>query len=363
MKRISIIILFALSLILFLALSQGRIQPAQAQTMGYSLRFYGHGVDDIDRVKVKIDSPAAPVDVALHFTIEFWLKASLADNPSADCIAGSGNWINGNIIVDRDVFGAGDYGDFGISLANGKIAFGAASRTREQTVCGATSIADDAWHHIAVTRNYANGQMRIFVDGVLDGSGVGPTGNLSYRDRRVTSYPNSDPFLVFGAEKHDAGTEFPSFNGFLDEVRISRNIRYLRAFTSPTAPFKADAYTAALYHFDEGPAGDCTGVIINSSLLARSGGTCQFGGDAPCWARLLHRHSSVHPAHCHTNTHSHPNPHPDTYVNFHAHANRNADSYTDELPPQRSRLSMAAGQVRRSAVVPSTQQTISGTRE
>ena len=281
MKRSFLFIFLVPALVISLWMGGKNAPAAQAQTLGYSLRFYGHGVDDIDRVKIKIDSPAVPADVGLLFTIEFWLKASLADNASADCVPGGVHWTNGNIIIDRDIYGAGDYGDFGISLANGKIAFGVASRTRAQTICGATNIADNNWHHVAVTRNYTTGLMKIYVDGHPDGSGIGPLGNLTYRNLRPTSYPNSDPFLVFGAEKHDSGAEFPSFNGFLDEVRISRNIRYLRDFVRPTAPFKADSNTVALYHFDEGPAGDCTGAILDSSLLGTSDGFCQFGGVAP----------------------------------------------------------------------------------
>ncbi|MCX8072433.1 MAG: PQQ-binding-like beta-propeller repeat protein [Candidatus Binatia bacterium] len=252
-----------------------------AQAQGYSLRFYGHGTGDIDRVKIKIDAPAVPADVGRSFTIEFWMKAQLSENTSPDCVPGGVNWIVGNVIVDRDVFGDGDRGDFGVSLANGKIAFGVAKRSEAQTICGTTAVADGEWHHVAVTRNASTGVMAIFVDGVLDASGVGPRGNVSYRNRRPTSYPNSDPYLVLGAEKHDAGPSYPSYSGFLDEVRISKIVRYTTNFARPTAPFLSDRRTAALYHFDEGPAGPCTGAIADSAPRGRSVGMCSFGGSAP----------------------------------------------------------------------------------
>ena len=47
--------------------------------------------------------------------------------------------------------------------------------------------------------------------------GSGPTGDVSYRDGRSTTSPD-DPFLVIGAEKHDAGAAFPSYHGWIDEV-------------------------------------------------------------------------------------------------------------------------------------------------
>ncbi len=252
----------------------------QASSPNLSLRFYGHGVNDIDRVKIRID-PHVPADVGGNFTIEFWMKARLADNLSSSCTPGGDNWINGNIILDRDVYGGGDYGDFGISLANGRIAFGVARGNNSQTICGRTNVANGKWNHIAVTRNATTGQMRIFVNGRLDGSGIGPTGNISYRDGRSTSYPGSDPFLVIGAEKHDAGPEYPSYNGYLEELRVSRVIRYTTNFTRPNRPFVPDTNTVALYHFDEGPAGPCTGLILDSAPGGKSRGRCRYGGSAP----------------------------------------------------------------------------------
>ncbi|MCS6843286.1 MAG: LamG domain-containing protein [Caldilineales bacterium] len=249
----------------------------------YSLRFYGHGVSDIDRVKIPIDNPQVPADIgAGDFTIEFWMKAAAANNTSGPCTGGGDNWTNGNIIVDRDIFGAGDYGDFGVSLYGGRIAFGVANSSTSQTVCSATSVANNTWRHIALTRNASTGQIRIFVDGVLDATATGPTGDLSYRNGRSTSWPN-DPFLVLGAEKHDYNpSTYPSYNGFLDELRLSTVIRYSGNFTPPAAPFTPDAQTAALYHFDEGPAGLCANnqTIVDSSGApgGPSHGVCKPGG-------------------------------------------------------------------------------------
>ena len=51
-----------------------------------SIRFFGNGANDIDRVKIRIDDPAnnnpgPPADIgAGNFTIEFWIKGAAADN-------------------------------------------------------------------------------------------------------------------------------------------------------------------------------------------------------------------------------------------------------------------------------------------
>ena len=89
----------------------------------------------------------------------------------------------------------------------------------------------------------------------------------------------SDPYLVIGAEKHDAGPEFPSFKGWIDELRLSTTVRYRERFAVPTEPFSPDATTAALYHFDEG-AGD----LIHDSSKAPGGpstGYRRVGGSPP----------------------------------------------------------------------------------
>jgi hypothetical protein len=251
--------------------------PGRAQG-DFSLRFYGTGRDGVDRVVIPLDAPPRPVDVGGDFTIEFWLKALPGENAAAPCTPGGDNWINGNIVFDRDVYFAGDYGDYGISLAGGRVAFGINNGAEGTTLCGGTDVTDGRWHHLAVTRSAADGALAIFVDGRLDARGNGPTGDVSYRDGRATQYP-ADPYLVIGAEKHDAGPEYPSFRGWIDEVRISRVVRYRDTFTSPAAPFIPDLDTVALYHFDEG-----AGAVVYDASGAPGGpsnGVVRIGGSPP----------------------------------------------------------------------------------
>lgn len=239
-----------LTLALLFLTTSVQAQPATPRGNGYSLRFYGNGYGDIDRVKIKLDEPHRPIDVSGSFTLEWWMKASPQENPTDTCTTGADNWIYGNILIDRDVYGAGDYGDFGVSLGGGRLMFGVSRGDIGAGICGATVVTDEQWHHIAVTRRQT-GQLRIWVDGKLDAQVSGPEGDISYRDSRITTYPN-DPYLVLGAEKHDAGPEYPSYSGFMDELRVSNVIRYTTAFTPTTHPFPTDANTVALYHMDEG---------------------------------------------------------------------------------------------------------------
>jgi hypothetical protein len=152
-------------------------------------------------------------------------------------------------------------------------------------MCGTTSVMDGRWHHIAVTRAIDSGEVVLYVDGRPEATAAGPAGDVSYPDGAVPNpscnggqpCTGSDPFLVLGAEKHDAGDEFPSYRGLLDEVRLSTVIRYTGAFTPSTRAFDVDAGTAALYHFDEG-----TGTVAaNATGDAASAGELEIGGSVP----------------------------------------------------------------------------------
>jgi glucose/arabinose dehydrogenase len=253
-----------------------------------SLRFHGNGSGDIDRVKIPIDDPAnsnpgPPADVgAEDFTIEFWMRAAAAGNPSAPVTCGANvEWRHGNVVVDRDRQGVDR--KFGVSVAGGKIVFGVSGDgTGDLTVCGARPVLDSAWHHVAVERERATGRMSIYVDGLLDAQGDGPLGDVSYPDG-ATPVSAADPYLVFGAEKHDEGAAFPSYDGYLDEVRISKVLRYSGPFTRPKAPFAPDAATVALYHLDE----DRADAVLDASGApgGPSHGQRSYGGSpaGPEW--------------------------------------------------------------------------------
>jgi hypothetical protein len=245
---------------------------------GSSLRFFGNGRDGIDRVRIPL-TPNRSIDVGGDFTLEWWMK--VAGTPvDESCDRYESGWIYGNILLDRDVYGAGDYGDYGVSVfggGGGTIAFGVSRGSNGVTLCSTVGVADGAWHHVAVTRS-SSGAMAIFIDGRRRGSTTGPTGDVSYRDGRSSSAP-MDPYLVIGAEKHDAGSEFPSYAGWFDELRVSDTVRYTTDFVPPRSELTADGATVALYHADEG-----SGTVLGDSTGANPG-ALRVGGSptGPLW--------------------------------------------------------------------------------
>jgi hypothetical protein len=275
------------------ALLIGLAIPAQAAASPHSLRFFGNGYGDIDRVKIRVDDPTTsnepkrPADLgATSLTIEFWMKAAAGNTAGAQtCGWGNVNWIYGNIVVDRDRYNQGR--KFGLSMAAGRLVFGVTNGSgQSRTICGVTDLRDGKWHHVAVQRRRSDGMLWIWVDGELDAKGDGPNGDVSYPDGGVPGdycggpCTKSDPFLVIGAEKHDAGSSFPSYHGWIDELRLSDVLRYKAAFTPRRRRFSVDAGTAALYHMNEG-----SGNVIGD-VRGLSDGVRRFGGDpaGPVWS-------------------------------------------------------------------------------
>lgn len=260
-----------------------------------SLRFYGYGRDNVDRVRIQLDNPAdsaagPAVDVGEgEFTIEFWLKGSASDNnaPAQDCLPTT-DWNGGHVVLD----GARKVGDgYGVALFAGKPYLFVGLGRDSVLMCAEASVLDDAWHHVAFQRSASTGQVWLFVDGQVEGVAYGPTGDLSVPDDHVPATDcgpeanpipcENDPYLVLGAEKHDLGLQNPSFSGSLDELRVSTVMRYDGAFELKTRRFGSDESTAALYHFDEGE-----GTVLGDSSDNATDGELLVGGtpSGPEWS-------------------------------------------------------------------------------
>ena len=265
-----------------LALAVGALPPGtgRADPPQGSIRFLGSGTDDADRVKVRVAKPSTAADVSSSFTLEWWMRAAAADNPTGTptCGAGVYGWITGHVIVDRDryPYSGTDGKDFGVSIASdGSVAFGIeTTQARRHTVCTTgVDVLDGTWHHVAAQRR--GRYLEIYVDGVRRASELGPKGSVRYPGTAANPRPN-DPFLVLGAEKHDIGPAYPSYAGRMDEFRMSNLARYTgTSFTVPGAPFTPDAATVLLFHFDAAP-GPCTGTVPDAAGVRD--GQCSYGG-------------------------------------------------------------------------------------
>ncbi|MGH7943148.1 MAG: LamG-like jellyroll fold domain-containing protein [Limisphaerales bacterium] len=117
----------------------------------------------------------------------------------------SGQWYQGEGLVDGDVSGAAD--DFGVSLLGSSAAFGVGNP--DTTITSTTAINDGRWHHLAVTRSAYSGQMQLFVDGARQASAIGPFGPKT-----------APPDLCLGRIQSGGGY----FNGTMDDVQIFNRV-------------------------------------------------------------------------------------------------------------------------------------------
>ncbi|MHC4949296.1 MAG: LamG-like jellyroll fold domain-containing protein [Planctomycetota bacterium] len=148
-----------------------------------------------------------------------------------------------------------------MSLAGGLVRFGTGAGDGgddvQSTIEGSELVLDGAWHHVACVRDAATGRKHVYVDGVEDFASVAllSDDDISYPDGGVANPVTEwNPYIVLGAEKHDAGPAFPSFDGYLDELRIwSRALTPLEvdALKDLASPPDAPGLVAH-YRFEEG---------------------------------------------------------------------------------------------------------------
>lgn len=94
-----------------------------------------------------------------------------------------------------------------------------------QLATGAFTPADATWYHLAVSRQGTN--LFLFANGVQVGATATNSASIS---------GSTNPLLLSGINA--AGVFSQPFNGFLDEVRITKGVgRYTANFTPPTAAF------------------------------------------------------------------------------------------------------------------------------
>lgn len=138
-----------------------------------------------------------PRSIQDDFTVAMWVKTT-------DTAGSAGaQWWNGKGLVDGEVGGGG--ADWGTAIVNGKFVLGVGSVSGDTTLASSVNINDGTWHHVAATRNNTSGATAVYVDGILRGSGTGPTGSRTF--------PSS---LHIG--NLQTGNNF--LNGTLDEVRL-----------------------------------------------------------------------------------------------------------------------------------------------
>ena len=89
-------------------------------------------------------------------------------------------------------------------------------------ITGTTALATNTWYHVAVCRSGTN--TRLFINGTQEGS--------TYSDSTTYLNPGSRPQI-----SNNGNSGGNSWNGNIDEFRVTTAARYTGNFTAPTAEF------------------------------------------------------------------------------------------------------------------------------
>lgn len=138
---------------------------------------------------------AIPASIRADFTIAMRLRTR------QDLDGVERHWWRGAGLVDGELQGSVE--DFGTSLLGPKFTFGVGNP--DKTLISKTDVNDGRWHHVAATRDGRSGEMKIYVDGALEGSMAGPKGDRT-----------APPRLTIGGLQ----TNLHSFVGDLEDVRL-----------------------------------------------------------------------------------------------------------------------------------------------
>ena len=153
--------------------------------------------------------------LASNFSVSLWINTGQNMGQS-----NNGSFLGGGAgIVAADVPGlARDL--VPVCLPGGVIGFNTGG-TEDDTLYSATSVIDNSWHHVVVTRDQATGMKQIFIDGSPSASGTGATGLLNAPQLLVlgcvTDSSNPDP-------ASPAQNGVSGYNGELDDVQIYNRV-------------------------------------------------------------------------------------------------------------------------------------------
>lgn len=174
---------------------------------------------------ITIPSGKNTPEIASDYTIEAWIKPDPIISDAAEIIATKDN-------------GSGATADYMFYREDGT---GALLGRHKDTVTHGNlkiSSADEKWYHVAFVKT--SGSIKIFKDGILD------------KEQPMEATNNTDdqdlPIRIGG--QIYSGTPGLMFSGEMDEFRISNVARYSSNFIPQRLPFKPDAGTKVLWHFD-----------------------------------------------------------------------------------------------------------------
>ena len=152
------------------------------------------------------------------YTVEGWVNTTSQTSQFIWHGAGSGNSVGFRVRVQAD----------GKINANEQV-------SGDHEFISSSTVDDGNWHHWAVSREQGR-YAQLYIDGTLEAT-------------------NSQNYNTDNTNEQYIGMKYGGnepFNGYMDEMRVSRVARYTTNFTPSTTAFKDDKDTVLLLHMDGG---------------------------------------------------------------------------------------------------------------
>lgn len=185
-------------------------------------------------------------------TLEAWVKPNSATGLHS-------------IIHRGDAIATGLF-TYSLRLENGKVRFDLQQSTGVYTTTyGNSAVTTSVWHHVAAV--YDGSQMRVYLDGALDGSQA-----FNWTPSNVSS------ILRIGGEHN---TSPYSFNGLIDEARVSAGAVYTGNF-NPQTNQVVTSITRGLWKFNTQSATDASSNGNNGTLY----GGASYSTEVPSLSSL-----------------------------------------------------------------------------
>jgi hypothetical protein len=194
-----------------------------------------------------------PKSISSDFTIEYWMKTTATGQTGPQ-------WYFGNGLVDAEVGGVTN--DFGTALVGNQVAFGIGNP--DVSIFSTSNVNNGNWTHVAATWKQSTGEMKLYINGVLENTGTSGT-----------ALRTSPPDIKIGV----LGTLLRYLNVNIDELRVWSTVRSaceINTYKNCEIPTSATGLVAN-YHFNQGYAAnpnpgvttltDISGNSNNGTLL------------------------------------------------------------------------------------------------
>lgn len=201
-----------------------KISTAQSEFGGSSMLFDGTG----DYLNVAYDTSIDLISPVCAFTIECWVYASSLNSAGSRIAATGGGGVTWNSTNGIHVL---------FQVSGGKLNAQVSNNTASPlSASTAASVTTGAWTHVALCYSPSAAKIYLAINGTVEEFAVGSPAR-----------PSTNPALQIGTIPGEAAASPYAWNGYIDDLRITKGIaRYTANFTPPTAPHPDYDNSAAL---------------------------------------------------------------------------------------------------------------------